>query len=64
MLVLKKYNTDIEKEWAFVRDMPEDENGLTNSLHGVSKEDFEKKAVPEMINQEKGVDIVMVKELM
>ena len=50
MLVLKKYNTDIEKEWAFVRDMPEDENGLTNSLHGVSKEDFEKKAVPEMIN--------------
>ncbi len=43
MLILQKYNTEIEKEWAFVRDMPEDENGLTNSLHGISREDFEKK---------------------
>ena len=57
MLVLKKYNTDIEKEWAFVRDMPEDENGLTNSLHGISREEFEEKAIPEMINQENGVDM-------
>lgn len=57
MLVLKKYNTDIEKEWAFVRDMPEDENGLTNSLHGISKADFEEKAIPEMIKHEKGEDM-------
>ncbi len=57
MLDLKRYNTDIEKEWAFVRDMPEDENGLTNSLHGIPREEFEEKAIPEMINQEKGVDM-------
>ena len=50
MLTLKKYNTDIEKEWTFVCEMPEDENGLTNSLHGISKEEFEEKAIPEMIN--------------
>ena len=57
MLVLKKYNTDKEKEWAFVRDMPEDENGLTNPLHGISKKDFEEKAIPEMIKHEKGEDM-------
>lgn len=32
MLSIKKANfEDIEKEWSFVRDMPEDENGLTNA---------------------------------
>ena len=31
-ILIKKANfEDIEKEWAFVRDMPEDENGLTNA---------------------------------
>ena len=35
MLYVKKANVkDIEKEWAFVRDMPEDENGLTNEWSG------------------------------
>ena len=38
MIDLKKLNReDMEKEWQFVRDMPEDENGLTNSFHGVSR---------------------------
>ena len=37
MLYVKKANLeDIEKEWAFVRDMPEDENGLTNAWAGIS----------------------------
>ena len=41
MLFLKKAcMEDIEKEWLFVRDMPEDENGLTNAWHHVSREDF------------------------
>lgn len=50
MIYLKKANPeDIEKEWRFVRDMPEDENGLTNAWHGVSREDFEKRTLPEML---------------
>ncbi|MCR5278767.1 MAG: GNAT family N-acetyltransferase [Lachnospiraceae bacterium] len=57
MLSLKKYNTDIEKEWAFVRDMPEDENGLTNPDHGISREDFEKELLPKMEKYEKGEDM-------
>ena len=41
MLYVKKANLeDIEKEWAFVRDMPEDENGLTNAWPGISHDDF------------------------
>lgn len=58
MLFLKEANyDDIEKEWQFVKNMPEDENGYTNSWHNVSREDFEKKALPEMINFSKGIGI-------
>ena len=50
MISLKKANPeDAEKEWRFVRDMPEDENGLTNAWHGVSREDFENRTLPEML---------------
>ena len=50
MLQLKKANeADLEKEWLFVRDMPEDENGLTNAYHGISREDFRNRALPEML---------------
>ena len=50
MIRLKKANlTDAEKEWRFVREMPEDENGLTNAYHGISREDFADKALPEMM---------------
>ena len=50
MIYLKKACLeDLEKEWLFVRDMPEDENGLTNAWHNVSREDFAEKALPEMI---------------
>ena len=49
-IYLKEANmADLEQEWLFVRDMPEDENGLTNSWPDVSREDFESKALPEMI---------------
>lgn len=51
MLFIRKANmSDIDKEWQFVRNMPEEENGLTNSWNGISKEDFEKIALPEMID--------------
>lgn len=56
MLYLKKANScDLEKEWQFVRAMPEDENGFTNSWHGISREDFTACALPEMLRFEKGL---------
>ena len=50
MICLKQANPeDMEKEWQFVRDMPVDENGLTNSYHGISREDFQRTALPAML---------------
>ena len=41
MLYLKEANfADIEKEYLFMASMPEDENGLTNPWHGVSRAGF------------------------
>ncbi len=58
MLFLKKAcMEDIDKEWLFVRDMPEDENGLTNAWHHVSREDFREKALPEMIAFSEGKNL-------
>ena len=58
MLSIKKANfEDSEKEWAFVRDMPEDEKGLTNAWHGISREDFETKALPDMLRFERGENL-------
>ena len=58
MIFVKKANLkDVEKEWAFVRDMPEDENGLTNTWHGISREDFEAKALPDMLRFERGENL-------
>ena len=58
MLYLKEINyDDIEKEYLFVRDMPIDENGLTNEWYGVSREDFEKKAIVQMIAFAKGENL-------
>ena len=55
MTVLRPANLeDAEKEWRFVREMPENENGLTNSWHGVSWEDFIRIALPEMIAFSRG----------
>ncbi len=58
MLYVKEANAeDVEKEWLFVRDMPEDENGLTNRCHGISREAFEAQALPDMIRFSRGVDL-------
>ncbi len=57
MLTLKNVNTDIEKEWRFVRDMPADENGLMNSWHGLTKDDYLNKAMLEMIQYQRGENL-------
>ena len=58
MIYLKKANPeDLEKEWQFVRDMPEDENGLTNEWNGVTREDFESRALPAMLDYMKGKNL-------
>ena len=55
MLYLKPANyEDTEKEYLFVKDMPIDENGLTNQWHGISREEFERDALPTMISYSKG----------
>lgn len=58
MLYLKKANyEDVEKEFLFVRDMPIDENGFTNEWHGICREDFENKALKQMIAFSEGKDL-------
>jgi len=57
MLYLKEINYDIEKEYLFVRDIPEDENGFTNVWHGISRERFEKEALKEMLDYQKGENL-------
>ena len=43
MLYLKAANSqDIEKEYLFVREMPVNENGLTNPWHAIARHDFSK----------------------
>lgn len=49
MLYLKEANReDREKEYAFVRKIPLDENGFGNKWHGCSREVFEAEALEEM----------------
>lgn len=58
MLHLKPANlVDLEKEYLFVRDMPVDENGLTNEWHGISREDFAATALPAMIGYSRGENL-------
>ena len=58
MVYLKAANyEDIEKEFLFVQDMPVDENGMTNEWYGISREDFERKALKEMIAFSKGENL-------
>ncbi len=49
-----KVGTDIEREFAFVRDIPRDENGFTNKWHGLSREDYVARALPELRDFELG----------
>ena len=58
MLYLKEINDkDIEEEFLFVRDIPIDENGFTNKWNGITREDFENKALKEMIAFSKGENL-------
>ncbi|MBE6345581.1 MAG: hypothetical protein E7063_07880 [Spirochaetaceae bacterium] len=58
MLYLKPANfEDLDAEYEYVKEMPIDENGFENSCFGISKSDFEKNALPKMINFSKGIDL-------
>ena len=50
---LRKLNLeDARAEWEYTRDLPADENGLTNPYCGVSWEEFSSKVLPELISYE------------
>ena len=58
MLHLRKANgEDIEKEFLFVREMPADENGLTNPWTGISREAFETTVLPALIAYSHGTGL-------
>lgn len=58
MLYLKAASSeDIEKEYLYITSLPEDENGFTNPIAGVSKEEFENIVLPRMLNHSKGIDL-------
>ena len=58
MLYLKEANfEDAEKEYEYIRDLPEDENGFMNSDYNISKKDFVEIALPRYINHSKGIDL-------
>lgn len=58
MLYLKEANLeDIEKEYEFVTNTPEDENGFTNPNFGCSYEEFQFKILPGYMNHSKGIDL-------
>lgn len=58
MLYLKAANwEDIEKEYEYITNLPENENGFTNRYCGVSREEFETEVLPDMINSSKGIGL-------
>lgn len=44
-------------EWAFVRDMPADENGFLNEWHGIGFKSFQATALPAMIDYAAGLHL-------
>ena len=58
MLLLKEANLeDIDAEYAYITELPADENGFTNRLHGISREAFTRDALPDMLGYAKGVNL-------
>ena len=58
MLHIKKVNLeDKEKEYAFVSEVPEDENGFINEWINIPEVDFEEKALKVMLAQESGENL-------
>lgn len=50
---LRKLNLqDAKAQWEYTTNLPEDENGLTNSYHGVSYEEYIETVVPKLISYE------------
>jgi len=55
VLTLKEANLqDVQKEYAFVREIPENENGFTNAYFGASYEEFKAVCLPQMIAWSEG----------
>lgn len=58
MIYIKKANMDDEeKEFQFIKNQPENENGFINEFYGVSKEAFSIHMLPRIINYSKGIDL-------
>ena len=58
MLYLKEANMDdIEKEYEFITNRPENENGFENHNFGCSRKDFENEILPRFINYSKGIGL-------
>ncbi len=58
MLYLKEANlNDAEAEWTFLRDMPENENGVENRWHGCDWETFMNVALPKLLSYAKGENL-------
>lgn len=58
MLYLKEANwEDMEKEYEYITNLPENENGFTNGYYGVSREEFETKVLPNFIDSSKGIGL-------
>ncbi len=55
MLIIKEANLqDVRKEYEFVREIPENENGFTNAYFGASFDEFQTVCLPQMIDWSKG----------
>lgn len=58
MLYLKEANfDDIEKEYEFITNTPEDENGFTNNGSGCTYDEFKNDILPGYINCSKGINL-------
>lgn len=58
-LYLKKINyEDLDKEYDAIINIPENENGLVNKYYNVSKEEFENKVIPELLNHADAIDLL------
>ncbi|MBQ8537810.1 MAG: GNAT family N-acetyltransferase [Clostridia bacterium] len=58
MIYLKEANLeDALKEYAFIKGLPEDENGFTNPHWGVSEEAFMQTVLPRMLLAPKGIGL-------
>lgn len=58
MLYLKEANLeDAEKEYYFIAELPENENGFTNCYFKVEKDVFYQKVLPQIIDFSKGIGL-------